>query len=139
TGAARFGEVAERWRELAAEAISEASSTVPGTGEDVRAGPLVVGGFAFAADGGHAPHWNGFDPASLTVPELVLARSSSSGRTTVQLTLTASACADDTPEALLERLCGRVAELRHRALPLLDPAPSSPSVVVSAMPPEHYG
>ena len=138
TGAARFGEVAEHWRRLAAEAISEASSTVAAARENFRAGPLAVGGFAFADDGGRAPHWAGFDPASLTVPEVVFARSSTGGRTTVQLTLTASARADDTPEGLLERLCARLAELRHRALPLLDPAPSSPAVVASAMPPEHY-
>ena len=137
-GAARFGEVAQRWRTLAAEAISEASSAVAAAGEGFRAGPLAVAGFAFAPDGGRAPHWGGFDPASLSVPELVLSRRRHDDRTRVHLTLTASACPDDTPEQLLERLCTRVRELRQRELPLLDPAPSSPAAVASTMPPEHY-
>ena len=34
------------------------------------AGPLWVGGFAFAADGGGEPHWSSFPPALLVLPEL---------------------------------------------------------------------
>src|SRR3954464_14478968 len=57
-GAGRFGRVAARWRALLADA--------PG---DER-GPVAVGGFAFAPDGGTTPHWAGFEPASLHVPEV---------------------------------------------------------------------
>ncbi len=32
-------------------------------------GPVAVGGFAFAPDGGASPAWAGFEPASLVVPE----------------------------------------------------------------------
>ena len=35
-----------------------------------RRWPVAVGGFAFAPDGGGAPHWAGFEPASLIVPEV---------------------------------------------------------------------
>jgi salicylate biosynthesis isochorismate synthase/menaquinone-specific isochorismate synthase len=52
--------------------------------------------------------------------------------------LTASLAADDTAEEALARLEGRLAELRQRPLPLLDPAPAGRCQVVSAMPPEHY-
>jgi salicylate biosynthesis isochorismate synthase/menaquinone-specific isochorismate synthase len=137
-GAARFSKLAERWRTLAASAVVDASSAVLESGQEWRGGPLALGGFAFAPDGGHAPHWDGFDPASLVVPELLLSRMRLGDRTCTHLTLTASACPDDTPEGLLERLTARLSELRHSPLPLLDPSPSSPAVVSSAMPPEHY-
>ena len=48
-GPGRFREVADRWRELAADAV---------VGEGAR--PVAVrrpGGFAFAPDGGAAAHW----------------------------------------------------------------------------------
>ena len=55
-----------------------------------------MGGFAFAPDGGGAPAWEGFDPASLVVPEIALVRRS--GRLT--LTLCALVAPDDTSEGL---------------------------------------
>jgi salicylate biosynthesis isochorismate synthase/menaquinone-specific isochorismate synthase len=59
-GAGRFGRVAARWRALLADAPGE------------ERGPVAVGGFAFAPDGGTTPHWAGFEPASLHVPEVAL-------------------------------------------------------------------
>jgi isochorismate synthase len=132
SGQARFATVADRWRALAAAAVAD-----PGD-EPAGAGPVAVGGFAFAADGGAAPHWRGFEPASLTVPEVALARSVRAGKTSVRLTLTALACPDDVPEELLARLEQRLAELRDAPLPLLDPAPTGRFQVASAMPPEHF-
>ena len=76
------------------------------------AGPVAVGGFAFAPDGGGAPHWQGFEPASLTVPEVALARLQRGGESIVRLTLAALARPDDVPEELLARLQQRLAELR---------------------------
>jgi len=132
SGARRFQAVAERWRELAADAVT-------GSAEDpAGAGPLAVGGFSFAPDGGAAPHWEGFAPAALTVPELALAREERGGRRNVRMTLAALAQPDDVPEELLARLQRRVGELRARPLPLLDPAPTGRFRVSSAMPPEHY-
>jgi salicylate biosynthesis isochorismate synthase/menaquinone-specific isochorismate synthase len=54
------------------------------------------------------------------------------------MTLAALLSPDDMPEELLARLEARVAELRSRELPLLDPSPSGRFQVASAMPPEHY-
>ncbi len=136
SGPTRFATVADRWRSLAAAAVADHEDQPAGAG--VGGGPIAVGGFAFAPDGGAAPHWRGFEPASLTVPEVALARSEHAGRTTVRLTLTALACPDDVPEQLLERLEQRVAELHDAPLPLLDPAPTGRFQVVSAMPPEHF-
>src|SRR5689334_3666003 len=53
-GPGRFGEVSAAWRALASAAICDAPDG-PGA-----AGPVAVGGFAFAEDGGAAPHWRGF-------------------------------------------------------------------------------
>jgi salicylate biosynthesis isochorismate synthase/menaquinone-specific isochorismate synthase len=130
-GERRFAEVAERWRELAAAAVSD-------PGEAPGDGPVAVGGFAFAPAGGRAPCWEGFEPASLIVPEVALVRGPRLDGGAVRMTLAALACPDDLAEELLARLTARVEELRHAPLPLLDPAPAGRFHVSSAMPPEHY-
>jgi salicylate biosynthesis isochorismate synthase/menaquinone-specific isochorismate synthase len=135
-GAERFAVVADRWRALSAAAVSDPADEPAGAG--VGGGPIALGGFAFAPDGGAAPHWRGFEPASLTVPEVALVRSERGGELSVRLTLAALASPDDVPEELLARLERRVAELRGGALALLDPAPTGRFQVASAMPPEHY-
>ncbi len=119
-GPQRFERVTRRWRALSAAAVGE--------------GAIAVGGFSFVADGGASPHWQGYEPASLIVPELVLSRRERA----VRLTLTAPASPDDLPEELLAKLLARVAELEQRRLPLLDPAPAGRFQVASAMPPEHF-
>jgi salicylate biosynthesis isochorismate synthase/menaquinone-specific isochorismate synthase len=136
SGETRFAAVADRWRALSAAAVTDSADEPAGGG--VGGGPIAIGGFAFAPEGGAAPHWQGFQPASLTVPEVALSRSERRGRVRARLTLAALACPDDIPEELLARLEWRVAELRTRPLPLLDPAPTGRFQVASAMPPEHY-
>ncbi len=120
SGPERFEQVARRWRELSAAAVGE--------------GAIAMGGFSFAPDGGSSPHWQGYRPASLVVPEVTLTRRERD----VRLTLTAPASPDDLPEELLARLLARAGELQQRRLPLLDPAPSGRFQVASAMPPEHF-
>ncbi|MEA2359416.1 MAG: menaquinone-specific isochorismate synthase [Solirubrobacteraceae bacterium] len=121
-GDGRFGRVAARWRALVAEALCD------------DGGAVAVGGFAFAPDGGGAPHWAGFAPASLRVPEAALKRRGEEAT----LTLAALAAPDDDPDAIVARLEARAASLRTAPLPLLDPDPAWRCRVVSAMPPEHY-
>jgi salicylate biosynthesis isochorismate synthase/menaquinone-specific isochorismate synthase len=130
-GPARFATVAERWRALSAAALADAT-------DDVGTGPIAMGGFAFAPEGGGSPHWAGFEPASLTVPEIAIARRRRRGQQSVQLTIAACAAPDDLPEELLARLESRLAEMRADALPLLDPAPTGRFEIAGAMPPEHY-
>jgi isochorismate synthase len=127
-GPRRFEEVAAAWRALAAAAEADAPDGPRG------AGLTAVGGFAFAADGGEAPHWDGFPPASLTVPELAIARRGSD----VRVTVAAVAQPDDVPEALARRLSARLDGMRPEGLPLLDPAPVGRFKVFSVAPPEHY-
>jgi isochorismate synthase len=150
TGDERFAKVAERWRALSASAVAD-----PPDGPD-GGGPVAVGGFAFAPDGGSSPEWTGFEPASLTVPEVVLTRSERNGgrdgggksvdgrrrpgraNPVVRLTLTALVSPDDVCEDLLARLERRLGELVTARLPLLDPAPAGRFHLASAMPPEHF-
>jgi isochorismate synthase len=134
SGPGRFAAVAEAWRALAAAAVTDAPRDHADPGS-VGGGPIAVGGFAFADDGGSSPGWKGFQPASLVVPEVVLTRQERDG---VRLTLSALAAPDDTAQDLLAGLQKRLGELRERPLPLLDPDPAARHVVASAMPPEHY-
>jgi menaquinone-specific isochorismate synthase len=132
TGSSRFAAVAERWRALSAAAVNEQLDGCEGVA------PLALGGFAFAPAGGGSPHWAGFEPASLIVPELAVVRGGRERALGARLTLATLACADDMPGELLARLEGRLAELQMRELPLLDPAPAGRFQIASAMPPEHY-
>ena len=52
SGPDRFAVVADRWRGLSAAAVADPT-------EGLGSGPVAVGGFAFAPDGGGAPHWAG--------------------------------------------------------------------------------
>lgn len=124
----RFTRVAESWRALAASAVCDRPAGLGATG------PVAVGGFAFAPDGGRTPQWRGYRPASLHVAEVALARRGDD----VQLTLCALVAPDDVADEVLARLTSRADELREAPLPLLDPAPAGKTEVVGAMPPEHY-
>jgi salicylate biosynthesis isochorismate synthase len=128
SGPDRFAAVARAWRALAAGALCDPPDGPRATG------PVAVGGFAFAPDGGGSLHWDGFAPASLHVPEVAIARRGEE----VRLTAVALARPDDTPDGLLARLEERLGELRSRSLPLFDPHPTGRFHVASAMPPEHY-
>ncbi len=126
-GPERFAAVAARWRALAASALCD--------GADGRGGGLIAsGGFAFAPDGGQSPHWAGFAPASLHVPQVALARAGDD----VCLTVAALVQADDTPDDLLAGIERRLAELHDTPLALLDPDPVGRYVVAASTPPEHY-
>jgi salicylate biosynthesis isochorismate synthase/menaquinone-specific isochorismate synthase len=128
SGPRRFAEVAAVWRELVASAEADAPDGPPG------AGLVAVGGFAFADDGGASHGWSGYPPASLTVPEIALARRGSD----VRVTVAALAAPDDVPEELAARLSARLSGLRTAELPLLDPAPAGRFRIDSVAPPEHY-
>jgi len=127
-GPERFATVAAAWRELAGAAV---------TGDDrgpSGSGLVAVGGFAFAPDGGAAPHWADFGAGALVVPEVALARRNGE----VALTVAGLAAPDDVPEELAARIAARVTSLCDGALPLLDPAPVGRFKIASIAPPEHY-
>ena len=112
SGTDRFALMADRWREMSAAAVVDPT-------DGLGSGPIAVGGFAFAPDGGDALHWAGFQPASLIVPEVALTRRAprrdrGDARAEVRLTLAAMARPDDLGEELMARLERRLVELRLR-------------------------
>jgi salicylate biosynthesis isochorismate synthase len=129
SGPERFGEVAAAARELGRRAIADDASSGP-----MGSGPVFVGGFAFANQGGATPEWSSLAPASLVLPEISLARHKGQARMTVSVVVDG----DEAPEALVERVHERVEGLRAAAMPLLDPDPVERAKVVSAAPPSHY-
>jgi isochorismate synthase len=131
-GPDRFAAAARRARELGrrtfADDAADDRAAPPGSG------PVFVGGFAFAPDGGAAPEWSSFAPARLVLPELALARHRGEAR----LTVCARVDGDEHPDAPLERVRARLAELEPAAMPLIDPDPLERARVASAAPPSHY-
>ncbi|HYM57024.1 MAG TPA: isochorismate synthase [Solirubrobacteraceae bacterium] len=131
-GAGRFADVAARARELGRTAFADDPADDPL--RPPAAGPVFVGGFAFAHEGGSSPEWSSLAPASLVLPELALARQGGEAR----MTLCAVVEAGDDPETVVERLLGRAAALAPASMPLLDPDPVERTRVASAAPPSHY-
>jgi salicylate biosynthesis isochorismate synthase/menaquinone-specific isochorismate synthase len=127
-GPDRFARAASRWRRACADAVADSPEGPRG------AGLVAVGGFSFAPDGGSSPAWTGFEPASLDVPEVALARREGTAR----LTLIAAVAPDDDRDEVAARMERRAADLRSQPLPMLDPAPADRSRVASMLAPEHY-
>jgi len=127
-GARRFQAVAERWRELVADARADDPGRAPGTGL------VAVGGFAFAPEGGDSEAWSGFAAASLHVPQVALARRDGQ----VHVTLATRVAGDDLADQVVAAMQARLGRLRRRPLPLLDPEPLARPRVGGALAPEHY-
>jgi isochorismate synthase len=132
SGARRFHEMSARARELAGAAFTDDPAQDPS--RPPAAGPVFIGGFAFADDGGASPEWSGLPPACLVLPELSLVRQGGEAR----MTLTAVVHPDDDADEIARRLTERASELRTAAMPLLDPDPVERTRVASAAPPSHY-
>jgi isochorismate synthase len=98
------------------------------------AGPVFVGGFAFAPEGGASPEWSSLAPAQLVLPEVALARHRGEARLTVCVPVEP----DDAQEEIEERARRRLAELEAAPMPLIDPDPLERPTVASAAPPAHY-
>jgi salicylate biosynthesis isochorismate synthase/menaquinone-specific isochorismate synthase len=132
SGPRRFEQAAAAVRGLAACTVADDPGRDPG--RPPAAGPVLVGGFAFADAGGAAPEWGSLAPASFALPEVALARYDGQAR----LTLSVAARAGDEPRALAERALARLGELAPAAMPPFDPDPLGRARVASASPPSHY-
>ena len=128
-GQGRFRDVVEACERVVRDRMAAEPEGLP-----AGAGPVWVGGFAFAPDGGGEPQWSSFPPALLVMPELILHRAR--GRT--HLTLCAIAGAGANPESVLARLGARLAALTEAPLPLVDPHPTSEVRIASVLAPELF-
>jgi menaquinone-specific isochorismate synthase len=129
-GAGRFADVAEECLRIGGGAVLDEPRGLP-----AGAGPVWLGGFAFAPDGGATPTWSSLSPASLVLPEVSICRSG--GRSF--LTVNAVVQPGEDAEQLGEGLASRLASLRlETPLPLLDPHPTSHADIRSARPPREF-
>ena len=131
-GAGRFTEAAEGLRSLGRRVVAGDGADDPGA--PPGSGPVLVGGFAFADDGGSTPEWSSFPPGRLVLPEVSLARRGADARLTVNVAV----WPDDQPDEVVERAEERLAEMRPSGMPLLDPDPVARPQVASAAPPAHF-
>jgi salicylate biosynthesis isochorismate synthase len=131
-GRGRFGDAARACRELAEGALTSDPAADPE--RPPASGPVFVGGFSFAPDGGGAPEWSSLAPAQLVLPEVALARHRGEARLTVSVAVDG----DEAPAALLEHVDRRLDSLREAPMPLLDPDPTGRARVAGATAPAHY-
>jgi salicylate biosynthesis isochorismate synthase len=129
-GPGRFREVAVRARDLGRRAFVDDPAEDPA--RPAAAGPVFVGGFAFADDGGQTPEWSSLAPATLVLPELSFTRHRGEARMTVTVVVQ-----PDRANRLSYAL-ERTAAMAEAHMPLIDPDPVQPTRVASAAPPSHY-
>ena len=131
-GPGRFSEAAARCRAVGARTFAD--DVALDAGAPPGSGPVFVGGFAFADQGGGTPEWGSFAPALLVLPEVSLARQDGQARMTVN---TLAEGNDDAAD-LVARVQLRLGELSPASMPLIDPDPVSRPRVAGAAPPSHY-
>src|SRR3954470_7582628 len=130
-GPGRFRELARAQRELAARTFGGDPGEDPA--RPLGAGPVLVGGFAFAPEGGSSPEWSSLAPAQLVMPELALVRHAGQARMTICVRAD-----DESPRAPIERALARLEELEPASMPLLDPDPLERARVAGAAAPAPY-
>lgn len=133
SGADRFGRVASDCRRVADRTFEDGAATDPG--RPPGAGPVFLGGFAFAPHGGATPEWSSFDPALMVLPELSIARKGGEARLTVTV---AVAPGEGGAEDALGRIASRLEGFRPATMPLLDPSTVVRPKVAGAAAPSHY-
>jgi menaquinone-specific isochorismate synthase len=128
-GAGRFADVERSCADIARDRIANEPTDLPS-----GAGPVWVGGFAFAPDGGASPQWSSLPPALAVLPELTLSRAAG----VCHLTLAAVVSPGVSPDSLRARLRSRLESLRDEGLPLLDPNPAGATSICSVRPPGSF-
>jgi salicylate biosynthesis isochorismate synthase/menaquinone-specific isochorismate synthase len=126
----------DRFREVADECIDAARSAGEGGSEALPAGagPVWVGGFAFAEHGAGSPTWSSFPPALMVMPELSICRDGDQTFLTVNAV---SGAAVDSGKPL-ESARARLAGLRSETLPMLDPQRIGRTEIESVRPPGDF-
>jgi salicylate biosynthesis isochorismate synthase/menaquinone-specific isochorismate synthase len=129
-GETRFADVAEECLRTGGDAVLDEPRGLP-----AGAGPVWLGGFAFAPEGGSSSTWSSLSPGSLVLPELSICRSGERAYATVNVVVQPGDDAAERSAALAARLAGLRAEA---PLPMLDPHPTSHAEIRSARPPGDF-
>ncbi|MEK6278427.1 MAG: isochorismate synthase [Actinomycetota bacterium] len=126
----------DRFSEVASACIRSGHNRIADGDDDLPAGagPVWVGGFAFADDGGRSATWSSFAPALMVMPELSICRD----RDETFLTLNALGGAGRDPTDALAGLRGRVVGLGDSSLPMLEPSVVGHTEIASARPPGEF-
>jgi salicylate biosynthesis isochorismate synthase len=127
-GPDRFAAAAAAAGDALRDAAIDADLSLP------AAGPLWVGGFAFAADGGRVGPWESFPAGLLVLPEVTLVRRGEE----VTATIAAVCRPGGDAAAIGEQMTARLGALRHDPLPLVDPDPVGGYELASVRPPEDF-
>jgi salicylate biosynthesis isochorismate synthase/menaquinone-specific isochorismate synthase len=127
-GPDRFRSLSEQAANVMRDAVIAADLARTGSG------PLWVGGFAFAPDGGRTPEWGSFPPGLLVLPELTLVREGDKASATATVVCRPG----DDVDGLAERLRARLAALRHDPMPIVDPDPVGGYELNSVRPPGEF-
>jgi isochorismate synthase len=127
-GPDRFEATSRQAAEVMRDAALDADLARPG------GGPLWVGGFAFAPDGGRTPEWGSYPVGLLVLPEVTIVRRAGE----VHAAVTALCRPESEAEPLAERMLARLAALRHDPMPLVDPDPVGGYDLSSVRPPEEF-
>jgi salicylate biosynthesis isochorismate synthase/menaquinone-specific isochorismate synthase len=98
------------------------------------AGPVWVGGFAFAGEGGSSSTWSSLSPGSMVLPELSICRSGDEAFLAANVVVGPG---DDHAEHGA-RMAARLKGLRAGPLPMLDPHPTSRTQIRSVRPPGEF-
>jgi salicylate biosynthesis isochorismate synthase/menaquinone-specific isochorismate synthase len=129
-GEGRFADVAEECLRTGRDTLVDEPPGLP-----AGAGPVWLGGFAFAGQGGASSIWSSLPPGSLVLPELSLCRSGDRTFLTVNAVLQPGDDAEERGEAISARLAGLRPEV---PLPLLDPHPTAHAAIRSVRPPRDF-
>jgi isochorismate synthase len=127
-GPNRFSSTSEQAAGIMRHAVTDADLSLPG------AGPLWVGGFAFAPDGGRTVEWGTYPAALLVLPELTLVRSGGAASATATVVCRPG----DDADGLAEHMHVRLGGLRDDPMPLVDPDPVGGYELHSVRPPEEF-
>jgi isochorismate synthase len=128
-GEDRFTDLAERCTRATHDRVAEEPDELP-----AGAGPIWATGLAFAPRGGADPLWSSLPPALAVMPEVAIARGPEGAFLTASIFLEPGI----DPDALFERLAGRLGSLRSAALTPADPHPSAATRISGRYPPHRY-
>jgi salicylate biosynthesis isochorismate synthase len=132
-GTGRFGDAAAACRALARRAFADDPGTDPS--RPAGSGPVFLGGFAFAHEGGRSREWASLAPAQMVLPEIAFARRGGEARMTVTVAVELGSAAGS---SLLDAATARVASLWPAPMPSLDARGAERAHVASAAPAAHY-